>query len=372
MTYKKLFLPSFEESIQLNQFYEEFPALEALFKCPQDPYHHAEGDVGTHTQMVCNEMLCSQEYLQADEKERFVLFYSCLLHDIAKPLCTKQDENGKISSKGHSKAGEIDTRIALWKKGVDFELREKICSIIEYHQVPFHIFNSFKDPDKLVIELSWKAPLHLLCAVAKADMKGRFFERKQECLDDIALLEDLAKDLKCFDTPFQFPDPGTRLKYFQEGSFISPSHSFYYNTKSTVYVLCGLPASGKSTWTQNNKHLPRVSFDFAREELGLRHGQNDGKAVHQVIDNAKDYLRKGQDFIWDATHLSKQMRTKTLDLIHRYDGRSIIVYLEAPFEELLRRNQARDSSLSNKKLQELFLKWEVPRQMECHELQIFI
>lgn len=357
------------ESIRLSHYFQDFPCLKQLYTCPQDSFYHAEGDVGIHTEMVCNELLALPQYKSLLPEQQLVVFYSCLLHDIAKPLCTKLEDDGRITSKGHSKAGAIDARILLWKKKVPFILREQICSIIEFHQVPFFAFNSKQDPDKLAIELSWQTPLDLLCLVAQADMRGRFFVDKESCLEDIALFEELAKELQCFDRPYPFPNPETKIKYFEEGSCVSPEHAFYKKTKSTVYILSGLPASGKSSWVTRNKHLPCVSFDNARQLLGIKHGHNDGEAVHLVIDTAKQFLREGRDFIWDATHLSKQMRSKTLDLVHRYDGKSVLVYFETSFENLLSRNNERDSSLSNKKLQEMFLKWEVPKALESYEIQ---
>ncbi|MGL4668800.1 MAG: HD domain-containing protein, partial [Saezia sp.] len=83
---------------------EAIPALCALQDTPQDPVYHAEGDVWTHTQMVVKEMLGQQEYQQASEEDRFVLFWSALLHDMAKPATTAIDPtSGRITQAGHSR-----------------------------------------------------------------------------------------------------------------------------------------------------------------------------------------------------------------------------------------------------------------------------
>jgi predicted kinase len=96
--------------------------------------------------------------------------------------------------------------------------------------------------------------------------------------------------------------------------------------------------------------LPVVSFDDAREALGLRYGKNEGQVAHRTIDNAKALLRAHQPFVWNATHLSQRIRDKSLDLLFAYDAQVEIVHLEQTPEELLRRNKARDTSLSNAKL----------------------
>src|SRR5579875_399829 len=192
--------------IKYEIFFDIFPELRLLADTPQDAYYHAEGDVWTHTKMVCDELIKLPAYQSASDDEKFIMFYSCLLHDIAKPACTKHEDDGKITSKGHSKRGATDTRIALWRKEVPFELREAIVNIIGSHQVPFFAFDQkpkagsqypVRTPEFLAHELSWQLPLHLLISVAKADMLGRHFVEKQKCMDDIELFEQLALEESC-------------------------------------------------------------------------------------------------------------------------------------------------------------------------------
>ncbi len=368
-------LPTQSTNIQYDHFLDLFPELLPLKTTPQDAYYHAEGDVWTHTKMVCDALLQSINYQKANDDEKFVLFYSCLFHDIAKPLCTRYEEKGRITSKGHSGKGCIDTRILLWKENVPFEIRENICNIINHHQVPFFVFNhSFKEPTYLVHELSLQAPLHLLMTVAKADMQGRFFVEKQKSLDDIELAMELALEENCFYNPKTFPDSITKMKYFQSEGKIDPRFPFYDHTKSKVIVLSGLPASGKNTWvSQNNQeNLPILSFDDAKAQLGLQENDNVGKAVHMVIDQAKDLLRNEKNFIWNATHLSRQMRQKTIDLLLNYKAEVHLIYLEAPEEEIKKRNSQRDTTLTNKKIDEMLLKWEVPTSLESHYISYHI
>ncbi len=360
-------------------FYDIFPELKLLADTPQDAYYHAEGDVWTHTKMVCDELIKLPAYQNAKADEQFIMFYSCLLHDIAKPACTKHEDNGKITSKGHSKRGAIDTRIALWKLEIPFDLREPIVNIVGSHQVPFFAFDQkpkegsqypVRTPEFLAHELSWQLPLHLLINVAKADMLGRHFVGKQKCMDDIELFEELAKEEGCLYGPKSFPDTITRMKYFSSKGAISPDYAFYGETGSDVIVLCGLPASGKNTWVeQNYPNMTVLSFDDAKAELGLTEKDNAGSAVHLVIDRAKELLRKKEPFIWNATHLSSQMRNKTLDLLYNYNAKVKIVYLEAPEAEIKKRNSARDTTLPNAKIDEMLFRWEVPTPIEADEIE---
>lgn len=373
-------LPKSNISPKYELFYELFPLLKELEKTPQDAYYHAEGDVWTHTKMVCDALISLPEYLQASEKEKFILFYSALLHDISKPACTKLEESGKISSAGHSKRGCIDSRIMLWKANIPFDIREDICNIIATHQVPFFAFadkpgkigqenKPIRTPEYIANQLSWQLPLHLLITVAKADMIGRHFAEKQNCLDDIALFEEVAKEEDCLYQPKKFADDNTRMEYFRTTGQISPDYPFYKEIGSDVIVLSGLPAVGKNTWVnQSGKDWEVLSFDDAKESLGLAHGDNVGKAVHMVIDRAKELLRKKEPFIWNATHLSTQMRKKTLDLVLGYNAQVDLVYLEAPEIEIKKRNSQRDTTLPNHKIDEMLFKWEVPLKLEAHNV----
>src|SRR5262245_24279320 len=92
----------------------EFPALHTLAGCPQDPIHHAEGDVWIHTRMVAEAMAALPAWRVLDDIDRQVLFAAALLHDVARPECTRTEDNGRITSRGHSRRGAVLTRGILW------------------------------------------------------------------------------------------------------------------------------------------------------------------------------------------------------------------------------------------------------------------
>ncbi len=369
-------LPKDSSLVNYNNFIEVFPGLEELSKTQQDKYYHAEGDVWTHTQMVCDELLGLKEYKEASERDKFVMFYAALLHDISKPACTKFEEDGRITSAGHSKRGATDTRIMLWKADVPFDVREDIVNIIATHQVPFFAFNDkpkigstkpLRTPEYIANQLSWQLPLNLLINVAKADMLGRHYAEKQKSLDDIELFKEVALEQNCYDKPRDFATVETRMEYFSSTGLISPDYPFFKESGSEVIVLSGLPAVGKNTWVEKNaKGLEVLSYDDAKEALGLVQGDNVGKAVHMVTDRAKELLRKKVPFVWNATHLSSQMRSKTLGLLFNYNAKVNLVYLEAPEEEIKKRNSNRDTTLPNSKIDEMLFRWEVPTRLEAH------
>lgn len=367
-------VPAADATFDASACLRAFPALERAKTTPQDPVYHAEGDVWTHTCMVVEAMLSSPQYQAADAQGRAVLFLSALLHDIAKADTTVIDPiTGKIGQPGHSRRGAIDVRCLLWRAGAPFLLREEICRLIAVHQLPFFALATGKDdPRRAIHRLSWELKLSHLVALASADMRGRVCADQQKILDEVELFAELAKEEGCLDGPRAFADPDARLQWARHAKG-HPDYPLHKTEGSAVTVLCGLPASGKDTWVrQYASNLPVVSFDDAKAELGLRHGQNDGAAAHRVVDKAKGLLRQKAAFVWNATHLSCQMRDKTLDLLYDYHATVRIVYLEASPGEILSRNRRRDSSLTNEALLRMLHRWEVPAPWESHELDYLV
>ena len=374
ITYKEMaaHVPAPGQTPDWDWFLHALPALTLLEQTPQDPYYHAEGNVWIHTRMVIEALMRGADYMAATDEQRFILFYAALLHDIAKPATTVIDaDSGRIGQPGHSKRGAIDARILCWYAGVPFALREQICRIISVHQLPFFALAGSKNgltPEFLVRRLSHELDLRLLAAVAQADMQGRHFEKKDDCLVDIELFRELARDEQCYGQPKLFADAHTRLAYWR-GAGIAPDFAHHQNPGSQVTMMCGLPASGKNHWVaQQRARLPVVSIDDARAELGLRHGANEGAVAHRAIDFAKELLRAHAPFVWNTTHLSAQMRKKTLDLLYAYDAQVELVYLEQPPQVIFKRNTRRDTSLPNKAIERMLFKWEVPLPTEAHQL----
>ncbi|MDK2125891.1 AAA family ATPase [Parachitinimonas caeni] len=369
-------VPGAGQSVDWQRILQQLPCLNALQRTPQDPHYHAEGDVWTHTQMVVEAMQDLEDYRQADASRQFVLFFAALLHDIAKPATTRVDPvSGRIGQPGHSARGAVDARVLLWRSGVPFDLRESICRLIAVHQLPFYALRGNRNGDSaefIVRKLSHEVDLIELAALAEADMRGRHCPDAAEILVDIELFRELAKEEGCYGQPRAFADAFTRQRYFN-GDDVHPDYVYHCDPGSTVTVLCGLPATGKSSWiAQQCADLPCVGFDDARAALKLRHGENDGMAAHFAIDQAKAYLRRKQAFVWNATHLSRQMRSKTLDLLFAYGASVEVVYLEASEAEIMRRNRNRDTTLTNAGIERMLHRWEVVLPSEAHRVRYLI
>lgn len=343
-----------------------FPELALLESTEQNPAFHAEGNVKIHTQMVLAEIkrILDRE-LELSEEERLVLFHAAVLHDIGKPSTTRI-EDGKIISKGHSQRGAIESRRILWKKTMPFSMREQIVGLVANHQRPFYIFDA-KKPEYIVHKISMDCNTRLLGLLCEADTKGRKCDAPDGQMDAVNMFRDLCEQELCYGVAKQFPDDTTRFIYFEKEGQISPDYPHYQDYSCRVYLMCGIPASGKST-RANNLGLPIVSFDQTRKELGLKYGKNEGWVVQKTKDKMKELLANKADFIVDATHLSADSRGKTIRLVRQYAGCPICIYVEAPYAEIMQRNQERNGTLTNDKIDQMLRLWEVPRIIECYEV----
>ena len=352
-----------------------FPNLkDRLLATPQDPIVHAEGDVWTHTCMVIDALLNEPEYATLNDAERGVVFYAALLHDIAKPETTKQ-VGDKVTAPGHSAKGAIATRIALWEHLVPFDLREHVCRLIEAHQIPFFAMDSRRalPPEATARQLACDRRIDLLCLLATADIKGRVCPDQRKVLDDIALFREQALELGCLKTPYAFPDAATKVAYLRAPTKRHADEPVFIAKPCQVVMMSGLPASGKNTWVADNaKGWPVVSYDDIRADLGFKHGDGTGTIVHAADDAMRVHLRAGTPFVVNATNLSRQMRQRTLDRIHGYGAQTTIVYCESPKDEILRRNQKRDTTLTNAKLLHMLSRWETPSQSEAEHVQVVL
>ena len=118
--------------IQWDNLDTEYDWIRSMRGCEQDSLFHAEGDVWTHVRMVCEALAGLEAWRALPEAEREIVFAAVLLHDQAKPSCTRH-EAGRITSRGHSARGAIDARRILWEMGVDFSAREQVCALVRYH-----------------------------------------------------------------------------------------------------------------------------------------------------------------------------------------------------------------------------------------------
>jgi predicted kinase len=323
--------------------------------------------VWLHTRRVCEELAALPAFRSLSEEERLVLFAAALLHDVAKPACTRREEDGRITAHGHTRRGAVQARAILWRLGIPVSEREQIAALVRHHQAPFHLIER-PDSQRLAITISQTARCDLLSLLAEADARGRTCHDQGKLLEIIALFDEYCRDQGCLTAPYDLPSDHARFLYFRTPGR-DPAYAAYDDTRCEAVILSGLPGAGKDHWLREHRpDLPVVALDAVRAELGVDPTDPQGAVVDRARAVARAYLRQGRDFAWNATHLSRDMRERTISLCAAYNARVRIVYVEVDEARLRRQNAARRHPVPEAAIERLLARWEVPDRTEAHRV----
>ena len=350
---------------------DAFDWFRLLRDCPQDPVFHAEGDVAIHTRMVVEALLADPAWQALGAADRQSLFWAALLHDMAKPAVTRIDPDGRITAPGHSRRGQIMARRLLYGMGAPFGQRETICHLITHHQVPFFLLER-EQPERRAHFISYQTRCDLLAILARADARGRICPDGARLLDNIALFRELCREEDCLTRPKAFASDHSRFLYFRL-AHRSADYEAFDDWQGEAILLSGLPGSGKDTWLKANAAGRAViALDDLRADMDVDPAGPQGEVVAAAKERAREALRAGRPFIWNATNVSRQLRSQLIDLFAAYRTKVRIVYLEAGEAETMRRNRSRERSVPAQAIARMLGRWEPPDLTECHSLDLEI
>ena len=137
--------------------------------------------------------------------------------------------------------------------------------------------------------------------------------------------------------------------------------------------MSGLPGVGKDRWIST--HYPTwsvISLDTIRTQLGIAPNKNQGPVIAAAKEQARQLLRDKQSFIWNATNVTRAMREQLINLFAAYNASIKIVYLDADYSVILKRNSERTSSVPEKIIDKLADKLELPDKTEAHDVEYVI
>ena len=344
----------------------------------QNPVYHGEGDVFTHTRMVCGELTALPDFQTLPNRQKTELFLAALLHDVGK-IKTIRMENGVWVSPHHAAVGSGMARMFLWRehdlcgRSETLRFRETVCALVRYHMLPMRLLEQedarrralqIAATGELIPDFSWK----LLCLLAEADVKGRIADDIEECLTQVQLCRLFAEEAGCLDGPYPFADAFTKRAYLS-GRNVQPDQKLYDGTWGEIVMLSGLPGTGKDTWIRENlPGLPMVSLDAIRKELRISPTDSQGEVVQAAQERAREYLRRKQPFVWNATDLTKDTRKKLIGLFERYGARVRIVYLETEQAAREARNAERTDSVPESAVSGMLEKTVLPAPDEAQKV----
>lgn len=286
-----------------------------------NPYH-IEGDVWTHTMMVCKQA----------ENMPYVVQLAALLHDIGKPSTRSINcKNGRVSFYNHDAVSAFMSLEILKRPELNLDTVDiaHIFNLIALHT------QVFKLSSEQIAKLQDRRLVHDFIKLGQADHSGRFYSQGEVQIPHYDSI------------PFE-KNKVTR-----------------YNKK--VIILCGLPGSGKSTWIkkfayQNDPTLYHVvSRDECLMDLAYQHYQAKDFTYNEAwktIDQRKvDKLLKLRfkeanifnTTIIDMTHMSKKSRKRSLSHFGpEYKKKCVVFLTDLPTNYL--RNSQRDGKIIDERV----------------------
>lgn len=337
---------------------------------PQDPIHHAEGNVAVHTRMVLEALCGDSNYKSLPAEEQDVLWAAALLHDVEKRSTTVTEINGSIASPGHARKGALTARRILYAEiPAPFAIREQVTALVRYHGFPLWVLER-QDPVRELVKVSMEADTRMLAMLARADAMGRICSDRDELLYRIDCFEAFCQEQQCWGAPRPFASARARMYYLQREN-AHPDYIPFDTPGTEVILMSGLPGAGKDTYIR--KHFPRlplISLDGIREEMDVSptDSSGNGQVIQAAKERAREYLRQGLGFVWNATNTTRQMRMQLMDLFYSYRAQVKIVYIEVPYRRLFRQNCNREAVVPVPVLEKLLSKLEVPAAWEAHEV----
>lgn len=114
---------------------------------------------------------------------------------------------------------------------------------------------------------------------------------------------------------------------------------------STLYMMVGLPASGKSTVANHlgDKVIVRSSDDLRDKLLeDINNMERNGEIFDILCSLIKSDLYNGNDVVYDATNIYSKYRKQFLESLKLLNCKKVCIFMNIPFSDCCKRNKSRN------------------------------
>lgn len=361
----------------------QIPQFDKLMSTKQNTVWHKEGNAYLHTTLVTQEMekLLGRNLIEKGSTNWIMCMSAALCHDLGKAETTKwSEEKQDWTTKNHGVVGERITRSLFYDE--DIVLREKVCYMVRHHMVLHHVLDDEEKTIEKLIKLSHGiVPIKYMLFLKNADSKGSINEIETNYFINLQTnkINGYTSTMNCYYEPYSLTDKSQLIRDFinDKSELVNKTNDF------CVYILCGFPGCGKSTYYKfylDNK--PIISRDEIRAELEIGGANfiNNKKVVGTKEEEEKvsdifnsrmiGYCEEKTSFVIDNTNLKYQYRKDYLSKIMKYNPKVKIIYIEAPdfINDCIKRREGQiDKSVYDRMLNT----FDFPQLYECDELVFY-
>lgn len=121
--------------------------------------------------------------------------------------------------------------------------------------------------------------------------------------------------------------------------------------KSIIYLLCGLPGSGKSTYAKRleKEGVVRLTLDeelfarFGREFPSEKYNEYENETKNQLKGILQSKIQTGESVVLDYGFWKKASRDEYKEFVTQIGGEWKLLYFKVPVENLKERLKARNA-----------------------------
>lgn len=369
MKFRELFDKDMKPLWDKIEAIKEFAVLKDT---PQSTIWHKEGNVMNHVKRVVEVMEEELFKMNVDKNSKYyiVMMSAALCHDLGKATTTKWDkEKNDWACSHHGETGENITRLLFYED--DFILRELVCYMVRWHMNLHHVLDKDNVDEALTRMAQGWVSIKDMLILNKCDSLGskndietyEFLENRWNTIKEKAEKMDIF-DMNWYDyqckklcdeknngideilnitPPLRWRNVNKVLNDIMEKELAQGFKPYWKtnlelnNNEFTVYMMIGLPGSGKDTLIKEYLNgIPTICRDDIRTEIGIKGEKPQGNKeqenqVTQIFEERMiENCKKKQSFVINNTNLKKQYRKRFLEIIKPYEPKVIYIYVEAP------------------------------------------
>lgn len=131
-----------------------------------------------------------------------------------------------------------------------------------------------------------------------------------------------------------------------------------------LYVMCGIPGSGKSTLSKKIAS-ENDAVRFSLDEMGY-------VRQHKLIPHIVEALKNGESVVADSLYIKAQWRAELLEAVKDMDIKRVLLYMDVPLDVCIQRNRGREYPLHDFVVEHQFERFEPPALEEGWDEIIYV